>query len=131
VRAHADPEAWVRLTARRIAVSRWRRARAGVRALTRHGVASEVPQPSLDHVALVTALRVLPEKQRTAIVLHHLVGLSVEDVAREVGAPTGTVKARLSRGRAALASLIGGPEPDDATSSTSWSSVPTMAGGTS
>jgi RNA polymerase sigma-70 factor, ECF subfamily len=35
--------------------------------------------------------------------LHHLGGLSVEEVARETGAPTGTVKARLSRGRAALA----------------------------
>src|SRR4051812_39698063 len=46
VRDHADPEAWVRLTARRIAVSRWRRAGAAVRAMTRHGAQPDVPQPS-------------------------------------------------------------------------------------
>lgn len=44
--------------------------------------------------------------QRRAIVLHHLCDLSVDDVARETNAPTGTVKARLSRGRAALAVLL-------------------------
>lgn len=38
--------------------------------------------------------------------LHHLCDLSVEQVASETGAPTGTVKARLSRGRAALAKLL-------------------------
>jgi RNA polymerase sigma-70 factor (ECF subfamily) len=32
--------------------------------------------------------------------------MSVEEVAREVGAPVGTIKARLSRGRAALAELL-------------------------
>ena len=51
-------------------------------------------------------LREIPEAQRRAIVLHHLGGLSVAEVAHEVGAPEGTVKARLSRGRAALASLL-------------------------
>ncbi len=56
---------------------------------------------------LVDALRRIPEAQRHAVVLHHLVGLSVEEVARETGAPTGTVKARLSRGRSALAAVIG------------------------
>ncbi|MDQ3485071.1 MAG: SigE family RNA polymerase sigma factor, partial [Actinomycetota bacterium] len=38
--------------------------------------------------------------------LHHLCDLSVADVAAETGVPVGTVKARLSRGRAALASLL-------------------------
>ena len=38
--------------------------------------------------------------------LHHLADLPVHDVAREVGVPEGTVKARLSRGRAALAALL-------------------------
>ena len=37
------------------------------------------------------------------IVLHHLVGLSVGEIALEIGAPTGTVKARLARGRRAMA----------------------------
>jgi RNA polymerase sigma-70 factor (ECF subfamily) len=37
--------------------------------------------------------------------------LSVEEVAAETGAPVGTVKARLSRGRAALAVLLSEEPP--------------------
>ena len=102
-----DPEAWVRTVARRIAVSRWRRTRTAARHLLVHGREQTVPPPSEDHRVLVDALRRIPEAQRHAVVLHHLVGLSVEEVARETGAPAGTVKARLSRGRAALADVIG------------------------
>jgi RNA polymerase sigma-70 factor (ECF subfamily) len=51
-------------------------------------------------------LRKIPEAQRVAIVLHHLCDLSVEQVAEETGVPVGTVKARLSRGRAALLPLL-------------------------
>jgi RNA polymerase sigma-70 factor (ECF subfamily) len=54
----------------------------------------------------VTALRQLPEAQRRALVLHHIADLSVQDVAHEVGVPEGTIKARLSRGRTALAALL-------------------------
>jgi RNA polymerase sigma-70 factor (ECF subfamily) len=85
--------------------------RTALAALVRHGPADDSPPPGEDHVALVTALGAIPEAQRRAVVLYHLVGLSVEDVARETGAPLGTVKARLSRGRTALASLLG--QPDD------------------
>jgi RNA polymerase sigma-70 factor (ECF subfamily) len=62
-------------------------------------------------VALVAALKKLPEAQRLAIVLHHVADLSVEEVAAETGAPVGTVKARLSRGRAALAVLLSEEPP--------------------
>ena len=53
------------------------------------------------------ALRTLPPEQRRVLVLHHMAGRSVEDVAEEVGVPIGTVKSRLSRGRAALAAALG------------------------
>jgi RNA polymerase sigma-70 factor (ECF subfamily) len=59
--------------------------------------------PCSSQVALVTALRRIPAEQRRAVVLHHLVGLSVEEIAAETGAPAGTVKVRLARGRAKLA----------------------------
>jgi RNA polymerase sigma-70 factor (ECF subfamily) len=44
-------------------------------------------------------------------VLHHVCDLPVRDVAREVGVPEGTVKARLSRGRTALAALLADGSP--------------------
>ena len=59
-----------------------------------------------DRVALVSALRQLPLAQREALVLHHLVGLPVADVAAELRVPEGTIKARLSRGRTALAAKL-------------------------
>ncbi|MCW2713001.1 MAG: SigE family polymerase sigma factor [Frankiales bacterium] len=106
VSSYAAPEAWVRQVAWRLAVSRFRRARVGAGVLRRHGGPDDVPALSGDRVALVTALRQLPAAQRSAVVLHHLVGLSVAEVAMETGAPEGTVKARLSRGRTALAALL-------------------------
>jgi RNA polymerase sigma-70 factor (ECF subfamily) len=107
------PEAWVRTAAYRLAVSRWRRLRLARRPADR-ALSAPTRTEAVDEsrVALVAALARLPEKQRQALVLHHLCDLSVEAVAREVGEPAGTVKARLSRGRTALAGLLA---PLDAT----------------
>ena len=105
------PEAWVRTTAYRLAVSRWRRTMRGKRPADRAvGLATESAAPSEAHVALVAALKQLPEAQRQALVLHHIADLPVHDVAREVGVSEGTIKARLSRGRAALAALLADEE---------------------
>jgi RNA polymerase sigma-70 factor (ECF subfamily) len=109
-----SPEAWVRTVAWRLAVSRFRRARVGRGVLRREGPPDEVPSPGPEHVALVAALRQIPQLQRRAIVLHHLAGLSVEEVAAETSSPSGTVKARLSRGRAALAALLTDDSPEGA-----------------
>ncbi len=104
------PEAWVRTTAYRLAVSRWRRTvvrrRPADRALQPH---RPVDGPDPDRVVLLAALARLPLEQRRVLVLHHLCDLSVSAVAAEVGAPEGTVKARLSRGRTALAALLDDP----------------------
>jgi len=54
-------------------------------------------------VAMVLALNALSLDQRRVVVLHHVVGLSVEEIAQETGTPVGTVKSRLARGRQALA----------------------------
>lgn len=102
-----QPEAWIRTTAHRLAISRWRRRvrarRAPDRALT---PPASVPGAGPERVALMTALQQLPYPQRQALVLHHLADLPVAAIAAEVGAPEGTVKARLARGRAALANLL-------------------------
>ena len=69
-------------------------------------------------VTLHAALAALPLEQRAALVLVDLHGLPVEEAARVLGVPTGTVKSRCSRGRARLAVALGhlrvdGGDPGD------------------
>lgn len=106
VSAYDDPEAWVRAVAFRLLSNRRRSATRGLRALVRLGVGPDTAAPSADRVDVVAALAQLPLHQRTVLVLHHMVGLSVEEVARELDVAPGTVKSRLSRGRAALEPLL-------------------------
>jgi RNA polymerase sigma-70 factor (sigma-E family) len=106
VAGYGNPEAWVRVVACRIATSRWRSMRSRLRAHERHGIELTTAEPSVDTVEIVAAMRKLPEDQRIALALYYLVGLPVAEVATETGAPVGTVKARLFRGRAALAGLL-------------------------
>jgi RNA polymerase sigma-70 factor (ECF subfamily) len=96
------PETWIRVTAWRIAVSRWRRSRDGGRLMRLAAAPEAIPGPTPDRVAFTEALRKVPAEQRRAIVLYHLCDLTVEQIAAETGVPAGTVKARLARGRAAL-----------------------------
>jgi RNA polymerase sigma-70 factor (sigma-E family) len=53
------------------------------------------------------AVRKLPEKQRTCIVLRYLEDLSEPDIAAVLNVPVGTVKSQLSRGRKKLAESLG------------------------
>lgn len=106
------PEAWVRTVAWRLAVSRWRRVRTALSFARRQGPPPNVPPPDTHHVLLVQALRQIPAAQRRAIVLHHLCDLEVKQVAAETNCPVGTVKAQLSRGRAALARILADTELD-------------------
>lgn len=98
-----NPEAWTRRVALNIAVSRWRRGRRSVQLPAADDLAA---RPGLESSDLVVALQALPVKQRQALVLHHVAGLPVAEVAAEMSAPPGTVKSWLSRGRAALARLV-------------------------
>ena len=49
----------------------------------------------------------LSADHRTILVLHHMHGYGVEEIAAWLGIPTGTVKWRLSRARAALRAQLG------------------------
>ncbi|MDP9795171.1 RNA polymerase sigma-70 factor (ECF subfamily) [Catenuloplanes nepalensis] len=113
VGGYANPEAWVRTVARRLVFSRWRRAQAAVRAYRQVGVAPSVPEPSPDSVAIAAALAALPASQRVTIALHYLADLTIAEVARELGVPEGTVKARLHRARAKLARHLA-DDPEEA-----------------
>jgi RNA polymerase sigma-70 factor (ECF subfamily) len=116
VRDCDSPEAWVRRVASRIAVSAWRKAVNRIRAHHRAVADLDLTGLGPDHVALVHAVRQIPADQRRTIVLHYLVGLSVTEIAGEVHSPVGTVKARLHRGRRALAAQLGDSAPDRTTS---------------
>jgi RNA polymerase sigma-70 factor (ECF subfamily) len=101
-----DPEAWLRTVAMNVARNRFRRRWVYDRLLRSGRVdrpADTVAGLSADRVAVIDALRRLNRPTREAVVLHHLADLPVAEVAAALGVSVGTVKARLSRGRAALA----------------------------
>jgi RNA polymerase sigma-70 factor, ECF subfamily len=90
-----------------------------VRSSTKKGVSVEVEQvasalpiepnaiPSLELRDLRVALAKLPIEQREAILLVGLEGMDYEDTARVLNIPIGTVRSRLSRGRAELRKMMG------------------------
>ena len=59
------------------------------------------------HEQLQRALSRIPEKERTAIVLHYFEDLPIKDIAAIMDCPTGTVKYYLSVGRTHLKEHIG------------------------
>jgi RNA polymerase sigma-70 factor (sigma-E family) len=102
-----DPEAWVRMVAFRLLANQQRRARIARRLLPALVRPQQGSSPSGDRVDVSRALSVLPLNQRQVVVLHYLLDLPVEQVAAELGIPTGTVKSRLARARVALTPLLG------------------------
>lgn len=104
-----EREAWIRTTAYRLAVSRWRRLRRGHHLSTRADAGRSAPDSlgqSEIRLDLVAALQCLPAAQRRAIVLHFLADRTIAQIAEETAMPEGTVKAHLHRGRAALHDLL-------------------------
>jgi RNA polymerase sigma-70 factor (ECF subfamily) len=62
----------------------------------------------LERRALASALDALPEAQRAAVVLHHVVGLTVPDIAELLEVPADTAKSRLRLGMARLRARLRG-----------------------
>ena len=103
---YEDPQGWLYRVAMRVAVSRWRRLRSAAAAMSRYGPPRPTDGPDEVSVAVFAALAQLPLAQRQVLVMHHMLGYPVAEVAAELRVPVGTVKARLSRGRTALAPLL-------------------------
>jgi RNA polymerase sigma-70 factor (ECF subfamily) len=61
---------------------------------------------SLQRETLEHALAELPDAQRTAILMMDVSGLTAQETADIVGAPRGTILARVHRGRRRLAELL-------------------------
>ena len=105
---YEDPAAWVRRVAWNLATSRWRRLRTAAAFTSRQRLETE-PDVSPDWVDITRALASLPPNHRRAVVLHHLGGVSVAEIAADSDVAENTVKSWLFRGRAALAGLLDVP----------------------
>ena len=108
-----DPVSWVRRVAWNLATSRLRRIVTAGRVLRRQAPPEPAPGANPDHVALVAALRHLPERQRRVVVLHHIADIPVAEIAAELGVPKGTVLSWLHRGRSQLAAHLSGSHSGD------------------
>ncbi|HHU11554.1 MAG TPA: SigE family RNA polymerase sigma factor [Intrasporangiaceae bacterium] len=109
LRSYDEPLSWVRTVARRLAISQWRKGEAERRAFSRAHQAEPAPSHAdrtVDAVAVRQALADLPPDQREVLSLFYLADQSIEQIAAELDAPTGTIKARLHRGRSALATRL-------------------------
>jgi RNA polymerase sigma-70 factor (ECF subfamily) len=68
------------------------------------------PSPTAGEYAarrrVVELLDALPSEQRDALVMHHVLGMSVPEIVRELSVPEGTVRSRLRLGMARLRDLM-------------------------
>jgi RNA polymerase sigma-70 factor (sigma-E family) len=102
------PGGWAHRVLLNACVSWWRRRRTEARYLARQRrVEPSVAGPSPDAIAFWGAVRQLPERYRTVMVLHYAGDRSVAEVASILGIPEGTVRSDLTRARAALAPTMG------------------------
>jgi RNA polymerase sigma-70 factor (sigma-E family) len=106
IRRYEVPEAWVRRVAVNELVSVIRRSRRRLAATLRAVWSPQADGLSHEWLDVAAALRSLPMEQRRVVVLHHLAGLKVGEIAAELRIPSGTVKSRLARGRRTLADRL-------------------------
>lgn len=104
LQGYDDPGAWARHVLHRLAIGRWRR----LTVRRRHDRADLRVVPAVDgeHLDVLSALAGLTMDQRRAVVLHDIAGLSVAEVALDMGVPEGTVRSWLSRARARIAQAL-------------------------
>lgn len=124
VRRHPAPDAWVLRVTINLALDRVRRPAASTgetidlrddRRFGLGGFDSDAADASATRMALVAALRALPEKQRHAVALRYLAGCEENDIAASLGINPGTVKTHLKRGLDGLRTQLGTePETFDA-----------------
>ncbi len=62
--------------------------------------------PKDEGAVLLAAVRALPEKYSAVIHLHYYEGYSIQEIAKLLGLPAGTVGVRLARGRERLRQML-------------------------
>jgi len=103
VAGYEDPAAWVRRVAINLANSNFRRA-AAERRVARRLRADSIPrmdEPS-DSIAIREAVKSLPKRQRTAVLLRFFLDLPYVEVAQWMNVPESTAKSLVRRGVARL-----------------------------
>jgi RNA polymerase sigma-70 factor, ECF subfamily len=97
------PDLWVAHVATRVAISSWRRRR---RETTLDAAVAAEVSDSVTRLWARWGLEALSPNQRLAVVLHHIHGLPVDEVAAESGSSKETVRTHLKRGRQRLRQLL-------------------------
>ncbi|WP_396126358.1 SigE family RNA polymerase sigma factor [Cellulomonas sp. NS3] len=107
-----DPLAYARRVLANARIDAWRKVRREVLTAPHDLPDGTVPSEARLHAdrdQLVRALQTLSTRQRRVVVLRHLVGLSEQEVADDLGVSVGTVKSTASRGLAQLRVALGDP----------------------
>ncbi|WP_421118153.1 RNA polymerase sigma factor [Aquihabitans daechungensis] len=107
VQRNGSPEGWVWRTATNVVRRRYRRRSMEQALIERSDAPRSAPGDSIeDDLDLRAALLRLTDRQRTALVLHHIADLPHRAVADAMGVATGTVAATLHQARARLAAEL-------------------------
>jgi RNA polymerase sigma-70 factor (ECF subfamily) len=81
-----------------------------------------------DRLAVIEALRRISADQREVIALHHLIRFERRGISQHTGVRVATVKARLRRGRKALAPYVSESGDDEPATTAARMLTPTTTG---
>jgi RNA polymerase sigma-70 factor (ECF subfamily) len=110
VRRLPDPTGWIRWTAMRTSRSTAGRLARRV-GLSKPAGLTDISLVEPQNRALIAELRVLSFAERRALVLHHTVGMPIDEVASLERVPVGTIVARLSKASEAVLAGLSSPPP--------------------
>lgn len=99
----ASPRGWTYRVALNVVRRRWRRAELERRLLARQPLPPEVPAPAGE---AWEAVRRLPMRQRTAVVLRFVADLTEEQVGTVMGVSRSTISSSLADARRALGRML-------------------------
>jgi RNA polymerase sigma factor (sigma-70 family) len=113
--AGGNPDAYLRRVMVNTRTSWWRRMRDREHPSGTAGEYLPAPGDHADRQAdldrVLRALRTLPRRQQVAVVLRHYCDLSEAEIAQVMGTSVGTVKSQVSKGCAALRTVLAPTTP--------------------
>jgi RNA polymerase sigma-70 factor, ECF subfamily len=105
-----NPQSYLYMIATNLIRDHWRRTereRRAIRTVTAGTPRDPVSHPAED-VDVRDLIQDLPQRMRSAFLLHYYAGFGVREVAALLGRPEGTIKADLFHARARLKASLGG-----------------------